>query len=881
MEAVLLDLTGSLFLDGKTPLAAALRRELAAVTGMEVTALSADPAGEDCYDTLADALDRCAVLVTVGDLERPDGLRRLLSDGLGLQERVDAGALPGARAWCAAHPEADLAPEELAAVPDIAEVFPTQGLAGFGMKSREQAILCLPGDPEDFLPLLMRDGYPFLAAFCRRPLEALTLSAAGTDPKSLYDAMDAEELPLEAEYNVLRYGGGQQLRLLAPDRGLLYRAAEAAERALSQAEPAAEPEPAAPLPPDRRFPVKLAAALAVLALAGVLAGWLLLGRDGEEPSSGESSESLSSSEESSSEESSSSEEESSTYPNGMPGDYLPEFEDLYSQNEDVVGYLAIDGTDFAYPVVQYTDNDYYLHRGFDGEENESGTPFVDYRTNLRTTQNTIIYGHNMRTGTMFELLLQYRDLNFYRQHPVLEFDTVYEPGEYKVFGMFIANTREEDGPIFDYLNFLDGTEETFMEYVENVQVRSLIDTGVDVQPGDRLLTLSTCSYEFTDARFVVVARKVRDGEDPEVDTDQAVKADDPLMPRIWYELYGGNNPYETESSSSSESSSEVSSSEVSSSEPSSSKPSSSEESSSEVSSSSRPSSSRDDSEDDDHEIDDDLADETLAVTSGGRLVRMNAYDLISEIVESETRGSLNPEAIKAQVVATYTYVKYNNEIGSYPAVNLRSSVSQEVQDAVDAVFGYAMFYDGDFINAVYHSVSCGETASAESVWGTDLPYLQPVESEYDELSPYYEGSYRIDAEVFADAVEDTYGIDLYDYSDDPDDWIEIDHDHMASGDYVGRVYLGGERESQGGEVSRGKEITGRNIREQLLDYNLRSTCFEVRYNERNDEFVFETRGYGHGVGMSQWGANYLAEHDGYSWREILKHYYTDISIRMA
>ena len=84
MEAVLLDLTGSLFLDGKTPLAAALRRELAAVTGMEVTALSADPAGEDCYDTLADALDRCAVLVTVGDLERPDGLRRLLSDGLGL-----------------------------------------------------------------------------------------------------------------------------------------------------------------------------------------------------------------------------------------------------------------------------------------------------------------------------------------------------------------------------------------------------------------------------------------------------------------------------------------------------------------------------------------------------------------------------------------------------------------------------------------------------------------------------------------------------------------------------------------------------------------------------------------------------------------------------
>ena len=117
--------------------------------------------------------------------------------------------------------------------------------------------------------------------------------------------------------------------------------------------------------------------------------------------------------------------------------------------------------------------------------------------------------------------------------------------------MFIANTRPEDGPIFDYLNFLDGTEETFMEYVENVRERSLITTGVDVQPGDRLITLSTCSYEFTEARFVVVARKIREGEDPEVDTSEAYKNPDPLMPRVWYELYGGNNPYEESSSGSS------------------------------------------------------------------------------------------------------------------------------------------------------------------------------------------------------------------------------------------------------------------------------------------------------------------------------------------
>lgn len=102
---------------------------------------------------------------------------------------------------------------------------------------------------------------------------------------------------------------------------------------------------------------------------------------------------------------------------------------------------------------------------------------------------------------------------------------------------------------------------------------------------------------------------------------------------------------------------------------------------------------------------------------------------------------------------------------------------------------------------------------------------------------------------------------------------------MASGDYVGRVEIGGKDTSQGGDVSRGVAITGRNVRESLLDFNLRSTCFEVEYNSRKEQFEFTTRGYGHGVGMSQWGANYLAEHDGYTYKEILKHYYTGITIK--
>ena len=159
MEAVLLGLTPEVRVsDRQSPLAGALRRELAAVTGLAVTALDLDPRDESLFDTLADVLEECQVLVTVGDLETPGGLRRLLTRGLGLETRIDPDALEDAQAWCRSHPDARIAPGELAEVPVIAEVFRTGGVCGFGLRSRQQAILCLPGDPEAFLPLLLREG---------------------------------------------------------------------------------------------------------------------------------------------------------------------------------------------------------------------------------------------------------------------------------------------------------------------------------------------------------------------------------------------------------------------------------------------------------------------------------------------------------------------------------------------------------------------------------------------------------------------------------------------------------------------------------------------------------------------------------------------------
>ena len=133
-------------------------------------------------------------------------------------------------------------------------------------------------------------------------------------------------------------------------------------------------------------------------------------------------------------------------PEDYPAEYLAKFSDLYQINPDIQGWLSIDGTAFSYPVVQSNedtaDNQYYLRRDFHGNASDHGVPFLDYRASIkRPSDNLVIYGHNMRDGQMFEELLNYKDLDYYRAHPVIRFDSVYEEAEYKVLAMFITNTQ--------------------------------------------------------------------------------------------------------------------------------------------------------------------------------------------------------------------------------------------------------------------------------------------------------------------------------------------------------------------------------------------------------------------------------------------------------
>lgn len=223
---------------------------------------------------------------------------------------------------------------------------------------------------------------------------------------------------------------------------------------------------------------------------------------------------------------------------------LPDFEKLLNENKDTVGWIKIPNTQIDYVVCQSQDPEqpeYYLKRDFYGNYSDYGTIFLDYRSPL-DAKNLILHGHHMNDGRMFANLLYYQDLNFYKENPAFTFNTIYEKAKWKIISIYKTNTLESQGEFFNYLRGTFETESDFMNYIYQVRARSIIDCPVDVNEDDTLITLSTCAYDFDQFRFVVVARRVREGETAKVDTSTATMASNPVYPDCWYEAYGGKKP---------------------------------------------------------------------------------------------------------------------------------------------------------------------------------------------------------------------------------------------------------------------------------------------------------------------------------------------------
>ena len=190
-------------------------------------------------------------------------------------------------------------------------------------------------------------------------------------------------------------------------------------------------------------------------------------------------------------------------------DPAEKFAALRQRNEDFIGWISIEGTNLDFPVMYRPDSkDYYLRHGFDGEYSNYGVPYLDEDCTLTAenrSQNLVIYGHNMKTGTIFGCLTDYKKADTYRKHPVIEFDTLYGDGSYEVFAAFAIDVVEE--PDFAYYDAIDLDESAFNAFVAEVKRRSDVDSGITPVYGEDLITLSTCEYSTANGRYVVCARR--------------------------------------------------------------------------------------------------------------------------------------------------------------------------------------------------------------------------------------------------------------------------------------------------------------------------------------------------------------------------------------
>lgn len=189
---------------------------------------------------------------------------------------------------------------------------------------------------------------------------------------------------------------------------------------------------------------------------------------------------------------------------------LDKYVNLYIRNNDLAGWISIPETVIDYPVMQCEDNEYYLSHDFFGTEDRYGCLFVKDIADVDTPgTNFIIYGHSMWDGSMFGSLEQYKSENFYRKHPTIYFDTLYEERTYAVMAVFLSKVYGENDDVFKYYQFYQAdSEDEFWAFYENIMQLSLYDTGITAQYGDTFLMLSTCAYHEEDGRLVVVAKKI-------------------------------------------------------------------------------------------------------------------------------------------------------------------------------------------------------------------------------------------------------------------------------------------------------------------------------------------------------------------------------------
>lgn len=613
----------------------------------------------------------------------------------------------------------------------------------------------------------------------------------------------------------------------------------------------------------------------------------------------------------------------------LPQNMQYKFGKLYQINSDIVGWLSIPETNIKVPVVSSANKteNYYRTHLFEGSVSSFGTPFTYSDISENTySRNIVIYGKGEGENNLFSDIKKFLNFEKYKQAPVISFDTVYLGNRWKIFAVYTADKMQLAKEIKS--SFFN--DEAFLDYTKDIINKSEIKTNIDIIPEDEILTIvSEEELENT----VLVARKVRDGEAPLVNFDKDIQTPD--TGNKYESTFSDNSsaPLQeiTESSSSQVLSNKKTEEEKNAEQnvadngtsryeqtaptssnfvvkPTSSKPvstySSNNSAASEnisnnsglLNSSNRVSSnnlsglssvgatssnnalsstssngvqSGNSTSSSTLPLPQNMPVLTVTNAFNGAKVSGKANEIIAQILEAEMGSSYHIEALKAQAVAAYSWLLCNGSAaGAYPSAPLKKAGARAIQ-AANSVAGTVALYNGEVAQTFYYAISAGKTANSDDIWSARLPYLVSVDSSVDKNVNGYQTIRKFSSSDVASFVKESLGINLntiYDKSK----WFKCVYD--ANGIYVKNVYIGASL--QKGTYLRDKLFTADRVGAGNV---LRSSAYTISYNAAEDKFIFTVKGYGHGVGMSQVGANAYAN-NGWTYDKILKHYYTGITL---
>ena len=218
---------------------------------------------------------------------------------------------------------------------------------------------------------------------------------------------------------------------------------------------------------------------------------------------------------------------------------------LSAQNHDIIGWINIENTDICYPVCQSVDDTYYLNHNQFGSKSRYGALFLSASDSFERNndKNIVIYGNNIKNGAMFGNLDKYRNINFYKQNPCIDIYYGDWQEKYVVFAVMLISSSKDDASLYKPYKSFFADEKEFNSWHTETRKRSIINSPIQLDYNDEILSLVTSAKDFAGARLVVMAKKITDWDASHTDVSGATISKDTKYPKIWYTSRGQEYPY--------------------------------------------------------------------------------------------------------------------------------------------------------------------------------------------------------------------------------------------------------------------------------------------------------------------------------------------------